>query len=83
MFVLLFVVESTYCDGILCSGKARNVVDCWLMKGGKDSTHAEKPKFGWEKWERECVLDPKPPPLTLGMYIYAVWEGICTYVCVH
>ena len=82
MFVLLFVVKvlQHLSDVILCPGKTRNVVDCWLMKSSKDSAHEEKPKFRWEKWERECVLDPKPPPLTLGTCIHTVWEGIRTYL---
>jgi hypothetical protein len=42
------------------------VVDCWLKKEVTSGSASKNLDFHWAKSERECVLDPKPPPLTLA-----------------
>ena len=45
------------------SKKASKGVDCWLNKSSKRSSMST---VGGIAREREFVLDPKPPPLSLG-----------------
>lgn len=46
------------------SKKASKGVDCWLKN--KSSKRSSMSTVGSIAREREFVLDPKPPPLSLG-----------------